>query len=333
MRQSLCIISEYDSDYSIIDVLHNNCEYELKAIFLTNTSEFPTFYKRGVAIVNNTHIEYFDLCDVIYISHNCGENAEKYKSYDVVQKKLINRNNIIEMGSELNNEYSDINIPIFMLMGSKNNCEKNQLIVKLIEKMKKSEEKLAVISNYENGDLLGYYAYPFDFIYNKNSFNDNIRMLNTYLHKVVEQSKCSVLLLSIPGGVCNPFFPIDCESSMLVSFISNACRVDYIMYVLPINLWSDDDKKNISAGVECITTCPVDYWIMSSQLYDSVFFNNATNTNDIPVIEVMDPKRKMQFCKSLDSVSSYIGCEDIETRILENIESKLHREINIYKFL
>lgn len=331
--QKLCIISEYDCDFILIDILQNSDKYELKAIFLTNTSEMPTKNIGQVKIVNNTHLEYFDLCDAIYFSHNCQKSAEVYRDIAYQKGKLINQVDDFCKFIGSFDKFYEINIPIFVLSGTRDDCGKNQLIAMLSKELKKRGENIAIVSNYENSDLLEYYKYPMDLISEARLFNEKKLVVNHFIHRVAEESKCSILLLSMPGGVCNPFFPSECESEILMYLISKACMVDYTMYILPVNLWLQEYIYKIGSKISGLISTGVDYWIMSSQMYDSTLMDNAINSRSIPIIDVLDETMVNVYNGSLIPCSSHIREKNIANDIIENIICKLHQETQLYKIL
>lgn len=333
MKQSLCVISEYNKDYSLIHLLQNSAKYNLKAILLTNTFEPSTFQINDVTILNNAHAEYLGYFDAIYISNNCTQNSEKYLQIARNNSKLINLYQHAESITCLSHEYYGLNIPIFVIMGSHSDCEKNKVIVQMLHSLTSQSEKIAVISNYENNDLLGYYRFPVDKINNCKTINERILMINNYIHEVIQKSHCTALLLSIPGGVCNPFFPYDCESSILSYMVSKACSIDYLIYILPGNMWSEPYLNTINHSVSSLVTKTIDYWILSSQIFDSPYFDNATNTNDIPKITLSENTMNKIYNSCFVERSSIVNSLTLGDDIVNDIVNKLHQQLDCYNIL
>jgi len=333
MKRSLCIVSEYNKDYSLIDLLQGSPKYDLKTILLTNTFDMPTFHIKNVTIINKTYIEYLDFFDAIYISNNCSQNIEKYLQIAQKKGKLVN---LYQQSESINpplDKYYDINVPIFVIMGSNSNCGKNEVIMKILQSMTHQNEKVAVISNYENNDLLGYYRFPMDKIYNCKTTNERILVINHFLHEVIQKSQCSALLFSIPGGVCNPFFHCDCESSILTYLVSKACSIDYLVYIVPGNMWEESYFKTINHSVSNLVSKSIDYWILSSQIFDSPFFDNATNTNDIPKIALLEDTMNKIYSGCCIENSSMINSLTLGDDIVNDIVDKLHQQLDCYKIL
>lgn len=333
MKKSLCIISEYNKDYSIINLLQNSSEYSLETILLTNTANMPTFDINGVSIVNNTHLECLESVDAIYISHNCFENAQKYLEIAIREGKLVD--SIREDNSTLLpiNRYYDINVPIFVVMGASADCGKNKVIVDLIRSLNQKQEKVAVISNYENYDLFGYYKFPLQEVYNCKTFNDKIYIINSFLYKVIQESSCSSILLSIPGGVCNPFFYYDCESTILAYLISKACFIDYLIYILPGNLWNEKFLKTTEENISNLLSKHIDYWILSQEIFDSTLFDNATTTNNIPKVSLLKSTVDKIYSVWNTENSATINASTLGADILADISAKLSQQIDCYKIL
>lgn len=332
MKQSLCIVSEYNKDYSLVDILQDNPIYELRTIFLTNTYDMPTFYIKDVAIVNNTHTECFDLSDAIYISNNCSKDVTKY--IETSQKaKLINSNQNIKITHDLVDKYYAINVPVLGILGAYSNCGKNDVIVKLLQSINQKDENVAVISNYENNDLLGYYRFPMEEIYKCKTFNEKILIVNHFLYEVTQKSRCSILLFSIPGGVGNPFFHYDCESTILTYLISKACSIDYLMYILPGNMWEEKRLKTINSSISNVISKSIDYWILSSQIFDSPFFDNAYNTDTIPKISISKKTKEKIFYSCSIGNSAMIDSSTLGDNIMNDIVEKLCQQTDFYKIL
>ena len=333
MKKSLCIISEYNKDYSLINLLQGNSQYELKAMLLTNSSDMPEFCVKDVTIKNSSNIDSLDLFEAIYISHNCTQDVKEYIEFAQNNGKLINLPKKIESISCVSNKYYDINVPVFVIMGSKADCGKNEVIKQIIQSMESQNENVAVVSNYENNDLLGYYGLPIDEIHNSKSVNEKILIINHYLHEIIQKSKCSALLISIPGGVCNPFFYYDCESSILTYLISKACSIDYLIYMLPGNMWEYSYFVKMNQTISNLISKTIDYWVLSSQIFDSPYFDNATNTNDIPRIVLSEETiNKLYYGCNIEN-SSRINSQTLGEDIVKDIANKLQQQVDCYKVL
>lgn len=334
MKEKLCIVSEYNVDFCLVEIMKQNRKYELQTIFLTNTAELKTTYICGVKIVNSTHIECFEECDKIFFSKNCHSNIEFYRSLvlDKYPSKIINFE--IDFNYQESFTYHSINIPIVIVTGEKCDCGKNLLISKLIKVLEENGEKVSVISNYENSKILGYYQFPNKMLSSIDDYDKIVQLFNSFLNYVVEKSFCSVLILSIPGGICNQYCSKDCKSEIISYILSKSCEFDYSIHLLSVDSWNKELINEVSRKNQVILNKEVDYWVLTNQLYDSTLIVNIVDTATIPTICISNNDILEGFVKDIGiKNANYINKLYIGEMIFDDILEKLKQEELKFKIL
>lgn len=141
----------------------------------------------------------------------------------------------IDMSGEFN--YYHTEVPIVAVGGLFETTDLSWIMIGVKNQLRKLGYKTITISNDCLNVLNESYAYPRDFISEKNSIENRIMLLNQYIKKVVLFEKPDIILLQITGGMMRFNDKYVNSFGSYAYMISEAIAIDYFIYSTPKNIF------------------------------------------------------------------------------------------------
>ena len=181
-------------------------------------------------------------------------SAEEFDKLEEIAKinsvKIIEEKDIIGTLSEQSFEESgegyalkDIEIPIVMIAGAGENCNKFELELLIANKLKEFGYKVSIVTSRSHVNCLGVHSFPTFMFQSLKDENEKIIAYNNYIKYLSEIDKPDIFVLGVPGGIL-PITRRQPEHFGIFAFeVFNSVKPDYMIF----NLYNADvERKYLS---------------------------------------------------------------------------------------
>lgn len=176
---------------------------------------------------------------------------------DFRQIKVIGQNAAPEIGSD-NLGLLPINIPVILVAGIGENCDKFSVQLALREFFSPKCGSILQLGTKEYSELFGFMPLP-DFLFRPGDFSRKILSLNHYIYREIKKTHPDLLILGIPGGISYMTMKEPRKFGELALCVSNAINPDMCVLSVYAGEYTPEQIENIRTKIECKLDCPIDH--------------------------------------------------------------------------
>ena len=203
-------------------------------------------------------------------------SAEEFDKLEEIAKtnsvRIIEEKDIIGALPEQSFEESgvgyalkDIEIPIVMIAGAGENCNKFELELLIANKLKEIGYKVSVVTSRSYVNCLGVHSFPtfmFQSLKDESAYNNYIKYLS-------EMDKPDIFVLGVPGGIL-PITRRQPEHFGVSAFeVFNSVKPDYMIF----NLYNADVERKYLSEMKMLMKYRIDAFYISNYIQDGLSLN------------------------------------------------------------
>ncbi len=95
----------------------------------------------------------------------------------------------------------EINVPIILVSGVSERCNKFEIQLSLREKLQKYGYKVSQIGSRRYCEFLGFHSFPYFMLSNKFLEHEKVQLLRKYISNIEQKEKPDVIIFGLPGGI------------------------------------------------------------------------------------------------------------------------------------
>lgn len=233
-------------------------EFEKRLIFLTQDIK-SIFVSRKLSAEEFAKLE---------------EVAKTNSARIIVEKDIIGtlpEQNFEETESEY--ALKDIDIPIVMIAGAGENCNKFELELLIANKLREIGYKVSVVTSRPNVNCLGVHSFPTFMFESLKEESKKIIAYNNYVKYLSEMEKPDIFVLGIPGGIL-PITRRQPEHFGVSAFeVFNGVKPDYMIF----NLYNVDVESKYLSEIKMLMRyrfdVEIDAFYISNYIQDGLSLN------------------------------------------------------------
>lgn len=211
-------------------------------------------------------------------------SAEEFDKLEEIAKinsvKIIEEKDIIGTLSEQSFEESgegyalkDIEIPIVMIAGAGENCNKFELELLIANKLKEIGYKVSIVTSRSHVNCLGVHSFPTFMFQSLKDENEKIIAYNNYIKYLSEIDKPDIFVLGVPGGIL-PITRRQPEHFGIFAFeVFNSVKPDYMIF----NLYNADVERKYLSEMKMLMKyrfdVDIDAFYISNYIQDGLSLN------------------------------------------------------------
>jgi peptide maturation system protein (TIGR04066 family) len=147
-----------------------------------------------------------------------------------------------------NTELSTIDIPIAMVLGFGENCEKWDVQMGMQDYFNKKGYKVSLISSNPLSELMDFYSVPNNIINENIDFSQKVKKVNSFIKDIELNENPDLIIIGIPGGIIKYNQSISNNYGYLAYLICNAVTPD----VSILNLYCGEYKSEYIEQIKSI---------------------------------------------------------------------------------
>lgn len=194
--------------------------------------------------------------------------------------KIIEEKDIIGTLSEQSFEESgvgyalkDIEIPIVMIAGAGENCNKFELELLIANKLKEIGYEVSVVTSRSCVNCLGVHSFPTFMFQSKKNESEKIVAYNNYIKYLSEMDKPDIFVLGVPGGIL-PITRRQPEHFGVSAFeVFNGVKPDYMIF----NLYNVDVESKYLSEIKMLMRykfdVEIDAFYIANYIQDGLSLN------------------------------------------------------------
>lgn len=202
------------------------------------------------------------------------EVAKKNSARIIVEKDIMGdlpEQSFKESG--LGYSLKDIDIPIVMIAGAGENCNKFELELLIANKLKEIGYKVSVVTSRSYVDFLGVHSFPAFMFESLMDENEKIIAYNNYIKYLSEIDKPDIFVLGVPGGIL-PITRRQPEHFGVSAFeMFNGIKPDYMIF----NLYNMDVESKYLSEIKMLMRyrfdVDIDAFYISNYIQDGLSLN------------------------------------------------------------
>lgn len=334
-KKSICILTSYHNDIDLFDNIKYSTNYFIDSIVFTNDTFNYSIYNNISVYSIKSIYECIDKSDVFYFPFNNHiqkdiamgyiRYAEKNNKMIISDYKINNTKNTTFQTYE-KKEFTPINVPVFVVFGMCEEIGKMKFTLEFISYLKTLRENPKVVSCNKHSNIFNFELLP---VSELNKIADptlRINYLNHYLNEVIKNNGDTILIITVPGDICNPFIYNNFNSTLLLHEILLACQVDYFISFLPTNYCDQIMLKKYIETIKKTFSLEIDALIMSNVFFDSSSLDIVNDSLSIPKVMIGEEtlnKKVKSISKNTNIFIDSLYSRDLYIKLSKDIINKL----------
>ena len=279
--KTMCVVTCNHDDKDLITFLAHSNEYDIKyLIFPCDEILVRSIWNIPIYPVVKA-LYCIRECDVLYLSSNLDYQLKNELSTTAKQY-----NKIIYMPETVVTSRLDIqkvNLPIILVSSLGKDLNQLDFVFGLKKCLDDYVGRTIIFS--DDCRLM-----MFSDIYNwakglksRNSLSDTTKEINRFINEKIVESSASCCIIHCSSGIYNPLSPEAKENDYFISHVSDACKIDYSIFILPFNFSDDITKTSYQRIIKQKTDIAIDTMII-----DNVFWDLSRKKGNIRPIRMHD---------------------------------------------
>ncbi|OPA73274.1 hypothetical protein BVG16_29795 [Paenibacillus selenitireducens] len=169
------------------------------------------------------------------------------------------------------NELASIDVPVILIMGMGENCEKWDVQLKLCDSFRKEGYKISLISSNPLSRLMGYHTIPSCIDSTHLTFTQQVENINAFIKNIEQIESPDVIILGVPGGILKYSSAAPNGYGYLPFLVCNAVVPDITILSLYCGNYEETHLKEIKSTCLYRFGVNIDYYHISENvcLYNS----------------------------------------------------------------
>jgi peptide maturation system protein (TIGR04066 family) len=228
-----------------------------------------------------------------------------------------------QVGTTKNSQLFNIDVPVVMILGLGENCEKWGVQLNLHDYFVKKGYKVSLISSNMISQIMGMHTLPDGLDSPNLTFSQQVIGLNAFIKKVELEDKPNLIILGVPGGIMKYSKTVPNGYGYLPFLISNAAAPDISILSLYCGEYSKEHLKEIQSVCFYRFNIRVDYFHISQKVCNYDFETKQINyySVDNPYLteKIIRPQETMPAFNILDEQSQKKVFDSILNELQSNV--------------
>lgn len=224
-----------------------------------------------------------------------------------------------------NSEPFSIDVPVVMVFGLGENCEKWDIQLGLYDYFTQKGYKATLISSNMISRIMGLRTLPACLDSPGLTFSQQVKSLNAFIKKVELEEKPNLIILGVPGGIMKYSKSVPNGYGYLPFLISNATVPDVSILSLYCGEYGQEHIKEVKSSCFYRFGARVNYFHISQKVFNYDFETKRINyySVDVPYLieKIIRPREAMPAFNILDEQSREKVFESIMKELQSNIAS------------
>lgn len=222
-----------------------------------------------------------------------------------------------------NSELLSIDIPVIMIFGLGDNCEKWDLQLGLYDYFNQKGYKASLISRNGIAQIMGIHNFPLCLDNSELTFSQQVKSLNAFAKKIELEENPDLIIVDVPGGIMKYSPTIPNGYGYLPFMICNAILPDISILSLYCGEYGIDSIKEIQSACIYRFSAKVDYFHISKKVC-----NYDIETKQMIYYSVENPYFLEKIIRPQENLPAFnILDQESREKVFDNIMNELQNNI------
>lgn len=222
-----------------------------------------------------------------------------------------------------NSELFSIDVPVIMIFGLGENCEKWDVQLGLYDYFIQKGYNASLISSNGISQIMGLHNFPSCLDSPELTFSQQVKSLNAFIKKIELEEKPNLIILGVPGGIIKYSPTVPTGYGYLPFLISNATLPDISILSLYCGEYGAEHVKKIQSACFYRFSAKVNYFHISKKVC-----NYDLETKQMNYYSVDNPYLTEKIIRPQENLPAFnILDEQSREKVFENIMKELQNNI------